>query len=289
MAERSTRRHRSALNLVLLAGLTGLVGLGASGCGLFAAKKDLDAVREQNDAMAKQVRDQQQDLVSMKQELQATRDRLENALRANADTGTDLLSSKARINDLAGRADELSHEIKELKKTQQQTRTEIDAKLDAVNRQATTTQQATQTPSAPPVKIPDDKGTHFQAVNGAYVQKDWALVRTLGHEYVTRYPTDEKADDVQFLIGSADLLDNRPTSALGEFNRLLKVYPRSDKLDKTLFSMGEAYLQLHDCANAKLAFGAAEQRFPKEKIGQDAKAKLATLEHPAAGTCAPAP
>jgi TolA-binding protein len=265
------------------------LALSASGCGLFAPQKDLDALKAQNAAMEKQVHDQQQDLFALKQELAGTRDRLENALRANADTGTDLLSSKARINDLAGRADELMHEIDELKRLQQQTRTEIDAKLDALNRQTTTTQQATQTPAAPPVKIPDDKATHFQAVSGAFTQKDWALVRTLGHEYVTRYPADEKADDVQFLIGSADLQDNRPTSALGEFNRLLKVYPRSDKLDKTLFSMGEAYLQLHDCANAKLAFGAAEQRFAKEKIGQDAKAKLATLEHPAPGMCAPTP
>ena len=78
---------------------------------------------------------------------------------------------------------------------------------------------------------------------------------------------------MQFLLGDADLQDNRPTSALGEFNRLLKVYPRSDKLDKTLFEMGEAYLQLHDCANAKLAFGAVEQRFAREKIGVQAKAK----------------
>jgi TolA-binding protein len=289
MAERSTRGHRGSLKRLGLGLAVAATGLGASGCGLFASQKDLDVIRQQNDAMAKQVRDQQQDLATLKQELAGTRDRLENALRANADTGTDLLSSKARINDLAGRGDELRHEIEELKKTQQQTRTEIDAKLDALGRQTTTTQQATQTPAAPPVKIPDDKATHFQATNGAFAQKDWALVRTLGHEYVTRYPTDDKADDVQFLIGSADLQDNRPTSALGEFNRLLKVYPRSDKLDKTLFSMGEAYMQLHDCANAKLAFGAAEQRFPKEKTGQDAKARMAALEHPAPGTCAPAP
>ena len=71
-------------------------------------------------------------------------------------------------------------------------------------------------------------------------------MRTLGHEYVTRYPVDEHADDVQFLLGDADLQDNRPTSSLGEMNRLLKVYPHSDRLDRTLFDMGEAYLELHD-------------------------------------------
>ena len=282
MVQRSTRGHRGAL-------IVASVAVATSGCGVFATQKDFDALKAQNQAMDQQLRAQQQDVVSMKQELGATRDRLENALRANADTGTDLLSSKARINDLAGRADELAHEIDELKKTQAQSRTEVDAKLDALSRQTTTTQQATQAPTAPPVKIPEDKATHYQAVAGAYTQKDWPLVRTLGHEYVTRYPTDDKADDVQFLLGDADLQDNRPTSALGEFNRLLKVYPRSDKLDRTLYAMGDAYLMLHDCTNAKLAYGAVEQRFPREKLGQDAKAKILSLEKPAAGVCAPTP
>jgi len=257
-------------------------GVFVSGCGVFAMQKDFDALKAQNDVLAKQVQTDESDIAAVKTDLQGTRDRLENALRANADTGSDLLSSKARINDLAGRADELAHSIEELRKIQQDTRNEIDTKLDAITRQ----QAVQQAPVVPPVQIPPDKEAHYQAVEGAYAKKDWPLVRTLGHEYDVRYPTDDKADDVQFLLGDADLQDNRPTSALGEFNRLLKVYPRSDKLDKTLFAMGEAYLQLHDCANAKLAFGAVEQRFPREKLGGQAKGKIAAIEHPVPGMCA---
>jgi TolA-binding protein len=257
----------------------------SSGCGLFVTRQDFDVVKAQSAALDKQAHDQQADLVALKAELQTTRERLENALRANADTGSDLLSSKARMNDLAGRIDELSHSVEEAKTNAQAARTEIDAKLDAITR----TQQAAPTPAPPPVKIPPDKATHFQAVEGAFTQKDWPLVRTLGHEYVTRYPTDDHADDVQFLLGDADLQDNRPTSSLGELNKLLKVYPHSDKLDRTLFDMGEAYLELHDCANAKLAFGAVEQRFAKQKIGGDARARIQSIDHPAPGMCAPQP
>jgi TolA-binding protein len=262
-----------------------LSGALASGCGLFAQQKDFDALRLQSNELARRAQSDEADLAAVKADLQSTRERLENALRANADTGSDLLSSKARINDLAGRADELAHSIEELRKIQQDTRNEIDTKLDVLTRQ----QAVEKTPAPPPVQIPADKETHYQAVLGAYTQKDWPLVRTLGHEYDVRYPTDDRADDVQFLLGDADLQDNRPTSALGEFNRLLKVYPRSDKLDKTLFEMGEAYLQLHDCANAKLAFNAVEQRFAREKIGAQAKAKVGEIDHPAPGMCAPQP
>ncbi len=264
--------------LVLLAALEG-------GCGLFVTRQDFDVVKAQAAALDKQGKDQQADLAAMKAELQATRERLENALRANADTGSDILSSKARMNDLAGRIDELSHAVEEAKTNAQAARTEIDTKLDAITR----TQSAAPTPALPPVKIPPDKAAHFQAVEGAFAQKDWPLVRTLGHEYVTRYPVDEHADDVQFLLGDADLQDNRPTSSLGELNKLLKVYPHSDKLDRTLFDMGEAYLELHDCVNAKLAFAAVDQRFSKVKIGAEARARIQSIDHPAAGMCAPQP
>jgi TolA-binding protein len=253
-----------------------------SGCGVFVFHQDFAALKAQDEALAKRVQADEADLSAAKAELQATRERLENALRANADTGSDLLSSKARINDLAGRTDELAHSIDELRKLQQDTRNEVDTKLDAITRQ----QAVQQAPAPPPVQIPADKDAHFQAIQGAYGQKDWPLVRTLGHEYVVRYPGDDRADDVQYLLGDADLLDNRPTSALGEFNRLLKVYPRSDKLGQTLYAMGEAYLQLHDCPNAKLAFGAVEQRFPREKLGGQAKGKIAAIEHPVPGMCA---
>ena len=274
---------RATRNLAARGAAILLLPFALSGCGVFAMHRDWVELKAQHEALAKRVQTDEADLAAAKADLQGTRERLENALRANADTGSDLLSSKARINDLAGRADELAHSIDELKKIQQDTRNEIDTKLDAITRQ----QAVEKAPLAPPVQIPADKETHFQAVQGAYAQKDWPLVRTLGHEYVVRYPGDDRADDVQFLLGDADLQDNRPTSALGEFNRLLKVYPRSDKLGQTLFAMGEAYLQLHDCANAKLAFGAVEQRFAREKLGAQAKAKVAAIEHPAAGMCAP--
>jgi TolA-binding protein len=112
-------------------------------------------------------------------------------------------------------------------------------------------------------------------------------VRTPGHEYVNRYGTDDKADDVLYLMGTADLAEDHPSSALGEFNRLLKAYPKSNVLDKALFQMGEAYFSIHDCENAKLAFSACESRFPREKIATDARARITAIDHAPAGTCAP--
>lgn len=222
------------------------------------------------------------ELAQARSDLEATRQRLDNALRANADSSTDLIASKQRLNDLAGRVDEVQHGVDDVKRDVAATRTEIYARLDDLKR----TQQPT-TPTPPPLAIPADKATHFRQLSEAHAKKDWPTVRTLGAEYVNRYATDEHTDEALFFLGDGDLQDGRPTSALGHFNRLLKLFPRSAVLDKTLYDMGEAYLVMHDCTNAKLAFDACEKRFPKAKPGIDSKAKLATIAQNPPGLCAP--
>ena len=45
-------------------------------------------------------------LVALRVDLEATRQRLDNALRANADSSGDFIASKQRLNELAGKVDE---------------------------------------------------------------------------------------------------------------------------------------------------------------------------------------
>jgi TolA-binding protein len=253
-----------------------------AGCGVFASQKDHEALVAKNDSLEKSVAAEKLEVDALKNDLVAERERLDNALRANADRGSDLLGAQARVNDLAGRLDEAQHNLEELKKEVAARNTEVDARLDEFKRA-----EAVQVPQPPPITIPVEKTAHFTATQQAYDQKNWSLTNTLGREYVNRYPTDDKADDVSFLMGDADLQDNRPSTALGEFNRVLKATPPSNVLDKTLLAMGASYMLLHDCESAKLAYSSAEKRFAKTATGVEAKKRLAVLAHPAADMCAP--
>lgn len=248
----------------------------ASGC---VSQRDHEALAAKAAETEKQLQQSQRDLAALRADLDATRARLDNALRANADSSSDLMSSKARLNDLAGRVDETQHAIDELRRDVAASRTEIYAKLDELKRGGAA--------AAPPVTIPPDKATHYKNLQEAYNKKDWATVRALGPEYVNRYSTDDRADEALLFVGDADREDNRPTSALGSYNRILRLFPRSNVLDRALFGMGEAYLMIHDCANAKLAYEAVEKRYPKDKVGADARAKLATIAKNPPGLCAP--
>jgi TolA-binding protein len=247
-----------------------------------ATQQDHDALVAKTAQMEKDVAQSRAEVVAMRADLEATRQRLDNALRANADSSSDLLTSKQRLNDLAGRVDEVNHGVDELRRDVGASRTELYARLDELKRV-----QQTPPAAAAPIPVPAEKAAHYNQLEGAHGKKDWATVRVLGPEYVNRYASDDKADEALFFVGSADLQDGRPSSALGQFNRLLKLFPRSNVLDKTLFAMGDAYLMMHDCANAKLAYDACEKRFTKEKIGGDAKAKLDQIGKNPPGLCAP--
>jgi TolA-binding protein len=247
-----------------------------------ATRKDVDGLAAKNASLEKALEAAHVDFVALRADLDATRARLDNALRANAEASSDVMSDRARMQALGGRVDEASHAIDDIKKELASTRGEIDARLDELKRS-----QDVQVAKPAPVVIPPDKSQHYAATEAAYAKGDYNLARTLGRDFVAKYPQDDKADDILYLMADASLKEGRPSSALGEYNRILKQFPKSNTLGQTLFGMGEAYMMLHDCTNAKLAFGACESRFPKEAVGKEARARVAKLGNPAPGMCAP--
>jgi TolA-binding protein len=266
------------IKIVTTAALAAL-SLLAAGC---ATQRDHEALIARTAQVEKDAAQANANLVALRVDLEATRARLDNALRANADSSGDFIASKQRLNELAGKVDETSHGIDELRRDVGASRTELYARLDELKRV-----QPTPPPAPAPIAAPADKDAHYKQLEAAFTKKEWTAVRALGPDYVNRYPSDDKSDEALFYLGSADLQDGRPSSALGQFNRLLKLFPRSNVLDRTLFGIGDAYLLMHDCANAKVAYDACEKRFAKEKIGVEAKAKVDQIGKNPPGMCAP--
>jgi TolA-binding protein len=252
-----------------------------SGC---ASQRDHEALVARTAQVEKDAAQANANLVALRVDLEATRQRLDNALRASADSSGDFIAGKQRLNELAGKVDEVTHGIDELRRDVGASRTELYARLDELKRVQPPPPSA---PAPAPIAVPADKDAHYKQLEAAFAKKEWPVVRALGPDYVNRYPSDDKADEALFFLGSADLLDGRPSSALGQFNRLLKLFPRSNVLDRTLYGIGDAYLLMHDCANAKVAYDACEKRFTKDKIGAEAKAKLDQIGKNPPGMCAP--
>ncbi len=247
---------------------------------MFAMQRDHEALTARIAEEERATAALKKDVEGLKGTVEGAIARVDQALKANADRGADFMTERARLNTIAGRLDETSHAVDEVKKEVATTRAEQNARLDELKRN-----QEAHGAKTPPVAIPESQTAHHAALQAAYDKKEFNLLRSLGREYVNRYPNDEKADDVLFLMGDADVKEGRGASALGEFNRVLRFQPPSNVLGKTLLGMGEAYLLLKDCPNARLAYQAAAARFAKQPDGVVAKKKLEELDKPAAGTC----
>jgi TolA-binding protein len=264
--------------------LTVVAGWGSAGCGLFVpTMKEHKALEERSALLERRAEEERQELLTVKEQLDDTRKRLDAALKANADNGAEQFSDRAKLSNVQGRVDEQQQALDDLRRNIAQQRTEIDARLDELKR----TEEAMHAPKPPPVQVPADKAAHFAAVEQAHEQKDWALTRTLAREYAERYPDDDKTDDALYLSGDASMKDGRPSASLVDFNKVLKQFPKSNVLGQTLFAMGDAYLAMHDCGNARLAFAACESRFGKDPLGRDAKQRVKQIDAPPAGLCAP--
>jgi len=249
-----------------LFGSMAVVALSPFFSGCWASSSEVDKLNQELTAS-------RADMKRLEGDLNATRTRLDNALKANAENGSDLLTSKQRIAQLNGKVEEATHVADEAKKEVALLRTEI-AKSEA-------------RPAAPAIAIPSDKSAHFTATDDAYRRRDFGALRSLGGEYVSRYPNDEKSDIVLFYMGDADLKDGRPTTALSSFNRLLKAFPKSKTVPMTLFDMGEAYLALHNCQDARLAFTSSKSRAGTDPIGKDAEERIKKIDSKPAGLCTP--
>ena len=252
-----------------------------SGCGsVFPSMKAHTEVADRTTELAKAVEQQRQEILTLREDLEAARTRLDNALRVQADSSSEQLGDRAKLQNIEARVDSQTEALEQVKKDVAAARRELDVRLDELKR-------AQEAPGKAPPTIPTDKAGHYASLEAAYKAQDYNLARTLGREYAARYATDELADDALFLVGEAFMKEGRPASALGELNQLLKLYPKSNQLGPTLFTMGEAYLALRDCTNAKLAFSACEARFKKDALGAQARQRLAQIAKPAPGMCSP--
>ena len=242
-----------------------------------ALKGSHDALRQRHEAL-------QADLDKLKIDLSTTRERLDNALRANADAKENLLNAGAQAARLEGRIEELAQADEEARRQQDMQRANLEVQLKELDKQvkdlsSKVTDYAAKPPPPPPptVPVPAEKIAHFAALERANDVRDWAAVRILASEYAGRYPTDEKLDGVYFYRGNAEAALGQHAVAIGEYSKVMKAGSKSVFLPRALLALGESYLALGNCADAKTALEICEKRYRKDAVGKDAKAALARL------------
>jgi TolA-binding protein len=180
--------------------------------------------------------------------------------RDSADVGAQVQAQQQKMAELEGKLDELTHNITDMIEQTAKARAELDDKLGKIG-----TSKSGEM-SLDPSQIPGDKAAHFQAAYDAYKAGDQDKARALFKEYVTRYPSDTKTGDAQYWVAATYLLQNKPATALGEYRKVIALYPKSPAVDTALYGMADAFFRLHACSDAKGAIEALTKRKPTKAL-----------------------
>lgn len=278
---------RSARSLVTLA----LAGLALSGC--YPKAKGV--------ALEEKLAEQNQRLAELESGIADTRQRMDAALetaeskvaelqevleqatavvtRNSADLGTEVIQLREQLQAVEGSLAELQNE---LQTTQRQMGEQQQAFDQQIRRFA---QKAGVDMAVDESQIPDNADAHFAAGQTALGAGEHSQARALFREFIRRYPEDERADNAQYLVGKAYLVERRPANALGEFRRVISNYPRGDAVDEALFDMADAFFQLHACTDAKAALEALIRGHRRSSLRDDARRKLRQINRAPASAC----
>lgn len=198
--------------------------------------------------------------------------------RDSADVGAQVQAQQQKMAEIEGKIDEMTHNLTDLIEQTARARAELDDRLGKLGKPAS---EAT----IDPAQIPTDKAAHFSAAYDAYKAGDQDKARALFKEYVTRYASDAKAGDAQYWVGATYLVQNKPATALGEYRKVIALYPKSPAVDTALYGMADAFFRLHACTDAKGALDALSKRKPGKALEDRVKQLNKAIKEAPKGYC----
>jgi len=218
----------------------------------------------------------QKRLDSLEGDLEVKRRELEEALaeasrvlrRNSADQGLQIEQIQERLALMEGEMAELRNESSGASQAQAQRSLELQRQLSEVAR------AAGMDVALDAGDIPKSKSAHWEALTKAYRINKHSYTRALARAYVERYQKDEHADNAQYMIGSSYLKQDQAAAALGEFQKVLSTYRKGDALDKTLYDMAQAFLQVRSCNDAGTALKALLKNHKSSPLVPKAKKEL---------------
>lgn len=117
----------------------------------------------------------------------------------------------------------------------------------------------------------------YDSAYGDYGKGRYALAIQGFQEYVEAYPNTDLTDNAQYWVGECHYAQKKYKEAIGDFDRVLKQWPKSDKAAAAFLKKGYALLELGQKAEAVVELQYAIHEYPSAEESRLARAKLKSL------------
>ncbi len=244
-------------------------GLVAGGC---VSGTDIDALHSQIADVQRQAAELQQQ-GSSKQEIAnleaSIRKQTDSLLKAEADLRVDVGNLSTQISELQAKLEDTNYRLSQL--SQQIASANQD--LKAV-RSATTPAAGVLDGTAAAAADPE---TLYQTSYSDYLRGNYDLAMMGFRQYLESFPETDLADNATYWIGECFYRQQKYAEAIGEYDRVLKQFARSDKTASALLKKGFAMLELGQKKEGTAQLQSVVRTFPSSDEANLAKQRLQGL------------
>jgi tol-pal system protein YbgF len=201
-------------------------------------------------------------------------------LRSNADLGAKFDDLTRELQTLAGKLEDANRRLTQLSQqiAEAQARIPSSGAPPAVivpgdPRSGAGTQTA---PPPAAAKGPSPADLYSQAT-ADYQRGQFDLARQGFQEYAETWPKTDVSDDALYWVGECWLAQRKPKEAIAAFDRMLKLYPDSDKAATAYLKKALSHLDLGEKGQAIAGLQEVVHKFPGTDEAKSAKQRLKTL------------
>ncbi|MRR13288.1 tol-pal system protein YbgF [bacterium] len=268
-----------------------------SGTDIEGLHKHLGDVEKQVDVLSKQT-SSKEEVDKLNQNLTK---QVSTILRSNADMGTRFDELTRELQTLAGKLEDANRRLAQLSQqiAEAQARMDLSGSAAAAS-PAGASPAVTGAPyvggaqaAVPPAPVPVAPAPVLPAVKpaggrsgpadiynqalGDYQRGRFDLARQGFDEYVETYPKTDLSDDALFWAAECWSAQKKPKEAINALEKLLKVYPQSDKAASAHLRKGLAHLELGEKAQSIVELQFVVHEYPNSDEAKSAKQRLRAL------------
>jgi len=199
--------------------------------------------------------------------------------KADEEAAKELESIRTRMADIGGDVTDLERTVARVQGRQE----EIDFKLAEVSNKVKGIKGVVEDKFGVdvedlPQNLPENADEFFALCQDTFKKNLTRKARAIYREFVKRFPTHEKADDAQFMVGECYFAEARFEDAVIAYKQVYDNYQQGDRYREAVLRIGLSYVRANACKKALKIYDFAAKTFRKTPEGDQAAAEYKALK-----------
>jgi TolA-binding protein len=188
--------------------------------------------------------------------------------RNSADLGSKVAHNQTDLAALTGKIEEAKYQLDELQKRL--------VALEQSQEKTSQVQQKIIDRVAP--SMPEDKEALWKEAQNRLAGGQREEARRFLRSFIQRFPTDPRASQAQLQVGQSFAQELKNGLAVAEYLAVLSRFSRSAEVPEAMWYLGEAYVAMKYCTDAKAIYLDLAKRYPKSPRAAQVKERLRNIQ-----------